>query len=100
MDHHCPWINNCIGFSNHKFFFLLMVYGFLTSAVALACTAPDLIACIAAAMGSQDSIARTGSHQLNFSDVSVFFFFCGIAWGALVGLSSLLAIHVRFALRN
>merc|ERR1719201_3292511 len=26
MDHHCPWIMNCVGFGNHKFFFLLVVY--------------------------------------------------------------------------
>ena len=26
MDHHCPWMNNCIGIKNHKAFMLFNMY--------------------------------------------------------------------------
>ena len=26
MDHHCPWIGNCVGFYNHKFFIMFCLY--------------------------------------------------------------------------
>ncbi|KAH7032290.1 DHHC palmitoyltransferase-domain-containing protein [Linnemannia elongata] len=43
MDHHCPWVNSCIGYNNLKFFYLFILYASLLAIWVISTTTPILV---------------------------------------------------------
>ena len=58
MDHHCPWINNCVGLYTLKHFLLFMVYVFLGTLYVLTFVGVRSVSCLLAPRRSCRELER------------------------------------------
>ncbi|XP_016968240.1 palmitoyltransferase ZDHHC20-B isoform X3 [Drosophila biarmipes] len=91
MDHHCPWVNNCVNFYNYKYFVLFLGYA--------------LVYCLYVAFTSLHDFVdfwKVGAGQLNAGGMGrfhiLFLFFIAIMFA--ISLVSLFGYHIYLVLMN
>ena len=78
MDHHCPWVANCIGFYNYKYFLNMLFYA-SASCIFIFSTSVDLIRTLLRAPNDEDIVADA---RIAYFIVTAFMLSC--IFGAII----------------
>ncbi|XP_016968239.1 palmitoyltransferase ZDHHC20-B isoform X2 [Drosophila biarmipes] len=97
MDHHCPWVNNCVNFYNYKYFVLFLGYALVYCLYVAFTSLHDFVD-----FWKYDNNGYSAQGQLNAGGMGrfhiLFLFFIAIMFA--ISLVSLFGYHIYLVLMN
>jgi hypothetical protein len=68
MDHHCPWVNNCVGIGNHKYFLLFVFYTLLSCCYSMVLVITRFSTCMGGNHKRGDHSHQAHAHHVSCLD--------------------------------
>jgi len=100
MDHHCPWINNCVGHFNHGHFIGFLLFAIVGCAQASYILAMTLYYGLHRSWFHYYGTGQEPKVTLTIWSLLMIMFGLGLAIGVVIAVGALLFLQIRSVLRN
>lgn len=75
MDHHCPWLNNCVGYRNYRYFYLFLLWTAIATGYVGAITTPTVFKPDGFLFGENGVLSDLGGESIQLTRILFLPFF-------------------------